>query len=92
MQVDRDRSKLVAPKAVEVLPEEDDLLAEEKRKLQERVRSYARNVKEMYWPKVSEEKRQEMTHLKDPNLRQSVLRIAANRNHINNPLPSSRIN
>lgn len=36
---------------------EDERLAEEKRKLLERVRSYAKNVKEMYWPKVSEEKR-----------------------------------
>ena len=40
------------PKAIE-----DEVLAEEKKKLHEKVRSYARNVKEMYWPKVSEEKR-----------------------------------
>jgi len=51
---------------------------EEKRKLLERVRSYAKNVKEMYWPKISEEKRSEIQHLrKDSNtfqrLRSSVL-------------------
>lgn len=36
---------------------EEERLTEEKRKLLERVRSYAKNVKEMYWPKISEEKR-----------------------------------
>ena len=42
----------------------DEKLIEEKRKLLERVRSYAKNVKEMYWPKISEEKRSEMQHLR----------------------------
>jgi len=56
---------------------EEELLAEEKRKLKERVRSYARNVKEMYWPKISEEKKVEMEHLKDPSLRHSVLKLKA---------------
>jgi hypothetical protein len=36
---------------------EEERLNEEKRKLLERVRSYAKNVKEMYWPRISEEKR-----------------------------------
>jgi len=40
--------------------DDDRKLIEEKRKLLERVRSYAKNVKEMYWPKISEEKRSEM--------------------------------
>lgn len=54
---------------------EDERLTEEKRKLLERVRSYAKNVKEMYWPKISEEKRQEMEQLKDPGVRQSILKL-----------------
>ena len=41
------------------------------------MRSYARNVKEMYWPKVSEEKLKEMEQLKDPALRHSVLKLKA---------------
>ena len=48
------------------------------------MRSYARNVKEMYWPKVSEEKKLEMEHLKDPSLRHSVLKLKqqlVNRNY-----------
>jgi len=65
--------ELVIGKDLKTIQEER--LAEEKRKLQEKVRSYARNVKEMYWPKVSEDKRQEMEHLKDPSLRQSILRL-----------------
>ena len=53
-------------------------LIEEKRKLLEKVRSYAKNVKEMYWPKISEEKRSEMEHLRKDSstiqrLRSSVL-------------------
>jgi hypothetical protein len=48
---------------------EEERLNEEKRKLLERVRSYAKNVKEMYWPRISEEKRQEMEQLKDPGVR-----------------------
>ena len=57
------------------MEEQQERLAEEKRKLIEKVRSYARNVKEMYRPRVSEEKRQEMEHLKDPALRYSVLKL-----------------
>jgi len=34
--------------------------AEEKRILQEKKRNYARNVKEMYKPKISQRKRQEL--------------------------------
>lgn len=37
-------------------------LHEEKKKLAEKVKSYAKNVKEMYWPKISEEKRLELEH------------------------------
>ena len=44
--------------------DEDRKLVEEKRKLLEKVRSYAKNVKEMYWPKISEEKRSELEYLK----------------------------
>lgn len=55
--------------------EEEIQIAEEKRRLHEKKKNYAKNVKEMFWPRVSEEKRQEIEHLKDPNLRQSVLRL-----------------
>jgi hypothetical protein len=50
-----EKGQHVDPKTIE-----EEKLAEEKKKLLERVRSYAKNVKEMYWPKISEEKRQEM--------------------------------
>ena len=54
---------------------EEERLTEEKRKLLERVRSYAKNVKEMYWPRISEEKPEEMEQLKDPGVRQSILKL-----------------
>lgn len=47
----------------------------------------------MYWPKLSEEKKVEMEHLKDPSLRHSVLKLKAQmyqRNHLNHPMLSSR--
>ena len=40
--------------------EELDKIKEDKKKLVEKVGNYAKYVKEMYWPKVSDKKRQEL--------------------------------
>jgi hypothetical protein len=37
------------------------------------VKSYAKNVKEMYWPKISEEKRTELLYLRKDS--SSILRL-----------------
>lgn len=39
---------------------EEESLNEEKKKLQDKVSNYAKYVKEMYWPKVSEVKKMEL--------------------------------
>ena len=39
-------------------------MREEKRKMQEKIGNYAKYVKEMYWPKVSDTKRNELQILK----------------------------
>jgi hypothetical protein len=46
--------------------EEQERLKEEKKRAQEKVGNYAKYVKEMYWPKVSEKKRQELEILNHP--------------------------
>jgi hypothetical protein len=62
---------------------------ERKRRL-ELASSYARQVKEMYWPKVSEAKKLELEHLKLQLKSQSIrrsqvdLKAAENRKHNNN--------
>jgi len=43
-------------------------LAEEKRKLHDKLNNYSKYVKEMYWPKVSENKKAELEKMKE-NLR-----------------------
>jgi hypothetical protein len=53
-------------------------MIEEKCKLLEKVRSYAKNFKEMYWPKILEKKRSEKENLRKDSstiqrLRSSVL-------------------
>lgn len=56
--------------------EQKELMAkerQEKKKLQEKVGSYAKYVKEMYWPQVSENKRNELVIMKE-NLRHPVRR------------------
>lgn len=50
--------------------EEEERLREEKRKIQEKIGNYAKYVKEMYWPKVSDTKRQELQVLKSSILTQ----------------------
>jgi hypothetical protein len=39
---------------------EEEQLNEERKKLKEKIGSYAKYVKEMYWPKVSEQKKMEL--------------------------------
>ena len=40
-------------------------MKEDKKRIQEKVGNYAKYVKEMYWPKVSDAKRQELQLLKE---------------------------
>ncbi len=63
MKVKRTTTDLVVEERKKL--EEERRLQEEKKKLLEKVRSYAKNVKEMYWPKISEEKRQEIQYIKE---------------------------
>ena len=44
---------------------EEEQLTEDKKKLHDKVNNYAKYVKEMYWPKVSESKKLELEHLKE---------------------------
>jgi hypothetical protein len=53
-------------------------LAEEKKKLIDKVGNYAKYVKEMYWPKVSEAKKTELEMLKENPRSQKVRRSVAN--------------
>ncbi len=44
--------------------EEERLKEEERRKIQERVHNYSKYVKEMYWPKVSKNKAEEIEEIR----------------------------
>ena len=54
--------------------EQDD----KRKKAMERVNSYSKYVKEMYWPKVSEQKRAELEQVKESAKSQNVRRSLAN--------------
>ncbi|CDW87268.1 UNKNOWN [Stylonychia lemnae] len=55
---------------------EDEKILEERKKYTDKVRNYAKQVKEMYWPKVSETKQleleQRIDQLRSQNIRRSV--------------------
>ena len=52
-------------------------MAQEKKKRLEKAQSYARQVKEMYWPKVSEVKKLELEQIKESLKSQNIRRSAA---------------
>jgi hypothetical protein len=56
---------------------EEEQVAHEKKKRMEKAQSYARQVKEMYWPKVSEVKKLELEQIKEQLKSQNVRRSAA---------------
>lgn len=45
--------------------QEDELIQAERKKYSDKIKSYAKQVKEMYWPKVSEVKQVELQQMKD---------------------------
>lgn len=54
---------------------EEETLVEEKKKLVDKVNNYAKYVKEMYWPKVSESKVMELQQIKENLGSQKVRRV-----------------
>ena len=65
---------------------EEEQLNEERKKLKEKIGSYAKYVKEMYWPKVSEQKKMELEQIKETLQSQKV------RRSINPDLGDKRLN
>lgn len=55
---------LAYEKEQEEKEELERLKEEEKRKIQERVQNYSKYVKEMYWPKVSKTKQDELDEIR----------------------------
>eukprot|EP00347_Sterkiella_histriomuscorum_P008518 403344795 len=55
--------------------EEQEKVKEEKKRIQEKVGNYAKYVKEMYWPKVSETKRNELMLIKSNLKTQPAQRV-----------------
>lgn len=56
---------------------DEDQQNEERKKLKDKIGSYAKYVKEMYWPKVSEAKKLELEQIKESLTSQKVRRSNA---------------
>ena len=54
------------------IAKENELKAQEKKKQLEKINQYSRQVKEMYWPSISEKNQSQMKSLKDRALNENV--------------------